>query len=376
MSQQLENFLTQIRSLPSLVAEAVPRMEPGTRTALRTEEIYGIRQIILTGSGDSYFAAVAVAPALRAWTGLPVQPMVSMEASRYVDHGRPPLAGKNRGLLVIAISSSGEAARLVEAVQRLRRLGAITLAVTAHADSRLGQAAEKRIDIAIPPSTPAPGLRSYVASLLGLYLFSIRLAEVLMTITMDRANALRKQLTELSASLEGLSEKCEPLICQRVESWGKFSVADVLGSGPGYGSAAYTAAKLVEAAGVHATAQDAEEFHHLNFFCDQPESLPAIVFAPANAISARRTKELFGTLEQLGRPHFIITDSADFAPADNCLLIPATDELFAPILQTVPGALFAAFAAEQRAITHYRGHSGPWRGAKDAALIRNSPIEL
>jgi glutamine---fructose-6-phosphate transaminase (isomerizing) len=251
-----------------------------------------------------------------------------------------------------------------------------TLALTAHADSRLGQAAEKQIDISIAPSTPAPGMRSYVASLLGLYLFSIRLAEVLMCMTMDRANVLRKELRALSTSLDGLSEHCEPVIRERIERWGDFATADVLGSGPSYGSAAYTAAKLVEAAGVHATAQDAEEFHHLNFFCARPESLPAIVFAPAQAVSARRTRELVGTLEQLGRPHLIVTDTPEFAPAANSLVIPTSDELFAPILQTVPGGLFSAYAAEQRGITHYRGHTGPWRGAQGAALVRNSPIDI
>jgi glucosamine--fructose-6-phosphate aminotransferase (isomerizing) len=376
MSAELDSFLTQIRSLSDLVREATPRIESNARTVLSTPEIYGIRHIILTGSGDSHAAALAVAPVLRAWTGLPVQPMVSMEASRYVDHGRPPLSGRNRGLLVVSISSSGEGARLVEATHRLRALGAITLVVTASPASRAAQAAEKALDISIPASVSAPGTRSYVASLLGVYLLSLRIAEVLMCITMDRAGALRRELAGMSNALHGLSENMEAAVRERVDSWGLFHAADVLASGPSFGSASYTAAKLVEAAGIHASAQDVEEFHHLNYFVDTPESTPAIVFAPTRSVAITRNRELVTTLEQLGRPYLAITDDASFAPAKNVLVLPQVGEFFAPILQTVPGALLSAFAAAQRKATHYRGHTGPWRGARDAALVRNSKIEL
>jgi len=376
MTAAIDSFLAQIRSLADLVQQATPRIEADARKVLSTPEIYGIRHIILTGSGDSYAAALAVAPALRAWTGLPVQPMVSMEASRYVDHGRPPLSGRNRGLLVVAISSSGEAARLVEATHRLRALGAITLAVTASPASRVARAAEKILDISIPASGPAPGTRSYIASLLGIYLLSIRIAEVLMCMTMDRANALRQSLAGMATSLHGLSESMEAAVHKRIEEWHDFRTADVLGSGPSFGSASYAAAKLVEAAGIHAAAQDAEEFHHLNYFVDAPESIPAILFAPTKSVSVTRTRELVATLQQLGRPYLAITDATGFAPVENALILPPVDELFTPILHTVPGALLAAFAALRRKVPHYRGHTGPWRGAQDAALVRNSDIEL
>jgi glucosamine--fructose-6-phosphate aminotransferase (isomerizing) len=299
-----------------------------------------------------------------------------MEASRYMDHGRPPLSGRNRGLLVVAISSSGEAARLVEATHRLRALGAITLAVTASPASRVAQAAEKALDISIPASVSAPGTRSYVASLLGIYLLSLRIAEVLMCMTMDRAGALRSALAGMSNALHGLSESLEAAARERIDAWGPFHAADVLGSGPNFGSASYTAAKLVEAAGIHASAQDAEEFHHLNYFVETPESIPTILFAPTKSVAVNRTRELVTTLEQLGRPYLTITDDAGFAPANNVLVLPQVDECFAPILQTVPGALLSAFAAAKRKAPHYRGHTGPWRGARDAALVRNSKIEL
>ena len=375
MQEQFEAFCDQTRSLGELVSTESDAIAARARLLLRMQDVYAVRQIILTGSGDSYFAALAAAPALRAWTGLPVNAMVSMEASRYVDNGRPPLSGRNRGLLVIAISSSGEVARLIEAVQRLRALGALTVAITADNHSRLGQAAESVLNIAIPPAGTGPGARSYIASLLGVLHLGIRLAEMLMCMTMDEADRLRRDLKQLDEPLTRLPALCIEPVAEFVRGWDSVFAVDCLGSGPGLASASYAAAKLVEAAGLHAAPQDAEEFHHLNYFVDDPRHVPVIVFAPSKALSRTRTRELIGTLPQLGRPYLVITDAVNFAPADRSVVLPEVHEFFAPVLQAVPAALLAAHAALRRGSAHFRGLTGPWRGAQDAVLVRGSTIE-
>ncbi|GGP14402.1 hypothetical protein LDL08_35090 [Nonomuraea glycinis] len=53
----------------------------------------------------------------------------------------------------------------------------------------------------------------------------------------------------------------------------------VLGSGPGHGTAAFTAAKLVEAAGLAATSQDLEEWEHGDAHARLAD-LPIVVIAP------------------------------------------------------------------------------------------------
>lgn len=375
-TNQFDDYQTQIASLAELARTQTQSIADRGRLTLSTPDIYGLRQIILTGSGDSYFAAVAAAPAIRAWTGLPVQTMVAMEASRYVDAGVPPLAGRNRGLLVVAISSSGEAARLVEATLRLRHLGALTLALTASPHSRLAQAAERVMDMAIPSSTPAPGTRSYVASLIAIYLLGLRLAEVLMCMTMDTANALRNEIAGLGDAIGNASKDSETKLANLADAWQGYTTVDCLGSGPSFGTACFAAAKLVEAAGVHAAAQDAEEFHHLNYFVERVDSVPAVLFAPGNALSRTRTQELSEALQQLGRPHAIVTDDPTLASTEHIVLVPRVREWFAPIVQAVPASLLAAHWAARIGTTHFRGHQGPWRGAVGAGLVRNSKIEL
>jgi len=373
---QTDDFLTQIESLPALITDCVPLMEPLTRKILSTPEIYGLRQIILTGSGDSFFAAAAVIPALRAWTGIPVQAMTSMEAARYVDNSILPDSSNARGLLVISISYSGEAARGVEAAQRLRKMGAITIGFTANPDSRLGKAVERQVSTLIPNSAPAPGTRSYVASMIATYLLAIRISEVLMCMTMDEANRLRAEIQDSGAKLENLVTELAPKLRKYAETWSNATSMDVLGSGPSLATASYCAAKLVEAGGIHASPQDIEEFHHLNFFVNEPSSIPTIVFSPSNSASASRASELVIALQQLGRPTLFITDEDNSFACDNSILIPKFPEWLSPLAQTIPAAIIAAFSANIRNVTHYRGHDGPWRGAKDAGFVKNSTIIL
>jgi len=368
---QYADFVAQIDSLPELVRTESRQIDDRMRLLLTTPEIYGIRQVILTGSGDSYFAAQAVAPAIRAWTGLPVSAMLAMEASRYLGAGvQPP------SVLVVAISSSGEAARVIEATRRLRAAGALTIGVTANAESRLGLSAERVLGIAIPGAAPAPGTRSYVAALLAGYALGIRLAEVRMTMTMDEANALRAEIAGLAAALAEASRVSAEPLATLAAAWQEFRTVDVLGSGPALASAGYGAAKLVEAAGLHATAEDAEEFHHLNYFVSAPETIPTIVLAAPQSLAASRVRELLTALEGLGRPTVLLT-GPDAPPGYGTWLeLPAVREWFSPLLHTVPTAHLAAAWSHLLSATHYRGHAGPWHQAQGAGLVRGSAIEV
>lgn len=374
MTDQYTAFLHQAESLPDLVAGSTLDIHDKLRKVLSTEEVHGLREVVFTGSGDSLFAAQAATLALRQLSGLPVLALPAMEAARYIDTGHLSHFKRPRGLLLVSISSSGEAARVVEATRRLGVAGALTVGVTANPESRLGQAAERIIDIAIPPAPSAPGTRSYVASLIGSLGLSIRIAELLMTITMDQANALRGEMQGLSDAIAEANAGIRAIAADPGFDWTGIHALDCLGSGPSLVSARFLAAKLVEAAGLHAVAQCAEEFHHVNFFVDRPAENPAILFAPAMAHAASRQRELADTLGQLGRPSLVLTDDAELADKPGRVAIPPVTELFAPLLHCGPAAILAAEAAKARGVPHYRGHTGPWRGAQGAGLVRNSTI--
>lgn len=372
MTEQHAALLAQVRSLPSLLREQTGPIEARARRVLTTPQIYGIRQIMLTGSGDSHAACLAAAPAIRAWTGLPVQPASSMEAARYVDLGCAP--DPAHGLLAVVVSASGEGARPFEAGLRLQALGALTLAVTASPASRLATTTGRVLDMSVAPFPDAPGTRTYVASLLALLLLGIRIAEVRLQMTMDDANEVRARIAGLGDLVEASLPECEDAAAAFAARCVAHHVADCLGSGPCFGSAAFASAKLIEAVGIHATPQDAEEFNHLNFFAARPQEIPTLLFAPMRSAAASRLREVASTLAALERPTLVVTDDPDLAPASARLVLPCIDEALAPLLHAAPAALLAAEWAERTGALHFRGHAGLWRGASGAGVVRRSAI--
>jgi glucosamine--fructose-6-phosphate aminotransferase (isomerizing) len=370
MSPALTAFLAHIRSLPGLLPRLVETIEPRARQVLSTPDIYRIRQIILTGSGDSRIAAESAAPALHTWTGLPIQAMGAMDAARYLTLGMKKNSERLRGSLVVCVSHSGEAARVVEAAQRTRAAGAQTLALTANPDSRLGRAAAHVLALSVEDAGAVPGTSSYCASLLGLYLLGLRIAEVRLCISMDTANALRGALTQLQAPMAHAIAVCEEPLAARAQAWAHCRVADILGSGPGAGAAAYSAAKLIEATGIHAVSQDIEEFFHLNYFVADPMEVPTMVFAGARSAGSSRARELCGTLRDLGRPFLLLTDDAAFGPPEHSLVLPVVPEWLSPLLAVIPATLLAALWADRSGADYFRGHSGRWRASQSGALVR------
>ena len=180
-------MVRQVESLPQLVRELYPELEEQTRAVLSTPEIYMLKKIVLTGSGDCYAAALAAQNMFETMLGLPVQVVTPVELARYY---QMKWVGETPGdPLVIALSHSGKAARVAEAVKRVRRNGSMVLAVTSDPRSALAVNADKVVDLSVPAFERAPGIRTYAAILMTLYLLAIRLGEVRLKITQERSGA-------------------------------------------------------------------------------------------------------------------------------------------------------------------------------------------
>ena len=184
----------QIFATPAALKAAFAEIELAARLVLATPEIYRMRRMVLTGSGDSYFAAKAAELALIVHTGLPVEVRPPLEAGRY--HAMLSAPRDLESTLVIALSNSGGAARVVEAVGLYRAQGALTLGISKNAAGRLAQTAAKTLLLPIPALPSAPGFGPYLFAVVALLLVGIRIGEVRMRMTMDEAQALRHRLLQ------------------------------------------------------------------------------------------------------------------------------------------------------------------------------------
>jgi glucosamine--fructose-6-phosphate aminotransferase (isomerizing) len=363
----------QVLSVPDLIREQIWELEARTRKILTTPEVFSLRQIILTGSGDSHIAAMAAEMAFNELAGISTLALCAMDVSRYraryYDHEYP------NHPLVIAISNSGEAARVVEATRRFNQAGGLTLALTANAESRLGSEAQRAVLLPNPSFLPSPGVRSYVLTLLALYLLAIRFGELRGRMTMDEAQALRQELEASASAIEQTVEQFDKALRKLVKDWAALDNFEFLGSGPGKGSAAYGAAKLLEAAGSHALYQDIEEWAHLQFFVARAQQTGTVLIAPSDSYALSRAIEISRLLETLQRPYRVLTDSQTNL-FKNALQLPVrVREIFSPLVYMVPLALLAGYVADAQGQEYGRGNQAQWADSRNATSVKNSVIE-
>jgi glucosamine--fructose-6-phosphate aminotransferase (isomerizing) len=268
-------------------------------------------------------------------------------------------------------------ARTVEALQVARRLGAKTIALTSKPESLVGQAAGKILQMESASLPPAPGFYGYVLSMVALYLLAIRMAEVKGRLTQAGAFAVRLQLKGYIEALPRIVAAVDQTIRDLAAAWAVYDNIEFLGSGPSYAAGAFGAAKVLEASGAHASAQDLEEWAHLQYFVARPETTATFLIAPSGANAESRAVEISTFLHTLERPSLAIV-GLDSPIADYhvpTLIIPErVDEPFSPLFYSIPLALFAGYLADATGAEYGRAHTGRWIDSDMGSNIRQSRI--
>lgn len=356
-------IVDQVRDLPRLVREHTKPFDRLVRTLLTPLEYLSLRRLVLTGDGDSFHAAHAAELAFERFADLPCEPQ---SAQRFLDYGVDwlPVPFPNSSL-VVGISASGRTQRVAQCLERARQRGALTVALTGTPGSPVTAAAERQLVVKLPDMGRSPGLRTYNANLLGLYLLAIRIGEIRDRYHQDEANALRRELADLSATLAATLAAAEGPARAAVDAFHDAPVLAFAGSGPSYGTALFAAAKVVEAAGVPAFGQDLEEWWHVERFA-YPRDMPLFIIAPPGR-SHWRAVELARAAKGLGRRVAAVVRDGDDEVAQHAdWVFPVAGDVreeFTPLVYHLGADLFASFLAERLGRLPFQVEGGTGRGA-------------
>ena len=120
-------------------------------------------------------------------------------------------------------------------------------------------------------------------------------------------------------------------------------------SGPSYGTALFSAAKVVEAAGIFALGQDLEEWWHVERVA-YPVDMPVFVIAPPGR-SHWRAGDLAATARALGRRVIAVTHKDDTEVTRHAhAVLPVQGEVreeFSPLLYHLFAGYVASYVAER-----------------------------
>ncbi|HUF36991.1 MAG TPA: SIS domain-containing protein [Anaerolineales bacterium] len=337
-----EILFRQIRDLPVVMREQVRPIDRQIRTVLSPLEFLSIRRVYLTGDGDSYHAARAAELAFEEIAQMVCEPL---SAQRFLDYKAPFLRSwAPHDNLVMAVSAGGRTERGLQAIKRAREFGATTVAVTGTRESPFHKTADRAVLVDLPDFGRSPGIRTYNASLIGLLLMAIRIGEIKDRYHQTEANAMRAELAALGDLMEATIAACDEPALAAAEAFKGAPTYLYLGSGPSYGTALFSAAKVVEAASEFAFGQDLEEWAHVENLA-YPDDMPTFVIAPPDR-SRWRAIKLAETAKQRGRRVVaVVRDGDDEISRHADFVFPVMGdvrEAFSPLIYHIGPDLFAA----------------------------------
>jgi glucosamine--fructose-6-phosphate aminotransferase (isomerizing) len=377
----MNSMVDQVSSLPAMIRESFQSFDDGIRTTLDHQLCLSLKRVYLTGCGDSHHATLNTELAFESLAGLPTEPMTALQFARY-GVGYLPETGPGTNA-VIGISVSGEVARTLEALQLAKKAGATAIALTGTPGSRVALAGDYTLfsttsPFPDPPGVHTPGVRSFTANQLALYLIAIRLGEVRGVLTSVQAGNYRRELLGLADTAERLIPVWDRTARQLAGDWADAQEFVFVGGGPNYGTALFSAAKVLEASGDPALGQETEEWAHLQYFARAVTTPTFLISAADRDLS--RVVEVATAAKAIGRRIVAITSQSNQALSD---LAEATfawpaevREMFSPLIAAIPGELFAAYRAEVIQEPFFRGFTGgrSTEGGGGISRIRNSDI--
>ena len=346
--QKPQLILDQMETLADIHRNDFKKIDESVKRSFNALELESISHVYTVGDGDSYHASLATKMAFNEYAKVTISPMPAMQFLEYgADYIRSNFPNDN---LLVGISASGGSSRVVQALDRAKEanIGLQTAALVGNPESRVANAAQKIISSQIPELGRSPGIRTYTASLMGLTSLAIRIGEIKGTYHMNQANEIRQEIVDMADMVEATIQAAYPVAEAAAQACVNAPFISYAGSGPAFGSAMFSSAKVVEASGVFAVGQDLEEWAHVERFA-YPLDFPVFIVAPPGK-GYWRALELAKAVKVMGHPLMVVVDEHDkelAALADFVFPVKGqVREELSPLLYYQSGTVFSYYLAQ------------------------------
>ena len=319
----------------------LPEMERMRQSGL----LDNIQRIIIVACGTSYHVGLIAKYAIEQWARIPVETITAAEF-RYCD----PIVGPET--LCIAVTQSGETADTLVGIRQAREHGAPVIAVTNVVASAITRLSDAALYLQAGPEICVVATKSFVSSVTVLYLLGLWLGQ-------QRGKLSAAQVAELLTFLERIPVQVQTIL-------DRASAADdviaplarrmacrtsmiFIGRGVGYPTALEGALKLKEISYIHAEGFPAGELKHGSIALLDLDT-PLIAVATSSHVYEKVVSNIQEVRARDARIIVVATegDEAIRQHADDILYVPATPEVFSPLLASVPLQLFAYHTAVAR----------------------------
>lgn len=305
------------------------------------EKLKNVDRIIIVACGTSWHAGLVGEYLIEECARIPVE----VEYASEFRYRNPIISEKD---IVIAVSQSGETADTMAAIELAREKGATIFGICNVVGASIPRLTHAGVYTHAGPEIGVASTKAFTAQVTVLTLMALYMAQQRGTITQSKLIDL---LTELD-NIPSLVEKCLQsndeikLISEQFKDSRNFIF---LGRGSGFPVALEGALKLKEISYIHAEGYPAAEMKHGPIALID-EEMPVVFIATKNSSYEKVISNIQEVKARKGRVIAIVTegDMVVRNMADYVIEIPDADEIFLPLLATIPLQLLSYHIAVMR----------------------------
>lgn len=305
------------------------------------EKLKNIDRIVIIACGTSWHAGLVAEYLIEECARIPVE----VEYASEFRYRNPIISEKD---IVIAISQSGETADTMAAIEIAKQKGATIFGVCNVVGSSIPRATDAGVYTHAGPEIGVASTKAFTAQVTVLTLMAIYMAQQRGTIPQSKLVHLLSELDNIPNLIErclGSNERIKEIAAKFKDSRNFL----FLGRGSGFPVALEGALKLKEISYIHAEGYPAAEMKHGPIALID-EQMPVVVIATQNSSYEKVISNIQEVKARKGIVIAIVTegDNEVTKMADYTIEIPEADEMFLPLLATIPLQLLSYHIAVMR----------------------------
>ncbi len=300
------------------------------------EALTNAQRMVIVACGTSWHAGLIAEYWIETLCRIPVEVEYASEF-RY----RNPVI--NKGDVIIAISQSGETADTLVALDNAKDKGAFIFGVVNAVGSSIARMSHAGAYTHAGPEIGVASTKAFTGQLAVLAMMALKIGFAKGTIEKDNYMALLKDLESIPEKVKEILKDTTNI--QQIAA--KYKDAQdflYLGRGYNFPVALEGALKLKEISYIHAEGYPAAEMKHgpIALVTDQ---LPVVFVATKDAFYEKIVSNVQEIKARLGKVICVATEGDTIIPgmADDVMFVPDTDEIFGPMLSTIPMQLLSYY---------------------------------
>jgi glucosamine--fructose-6-phosphate aminotransferase (isomerizing) len=342
-----EHFmLKEIHEQPKALAETIRGRVADdhvdlTELKLDAELLKGVKRVAILACGTSLYSGMVGKYLIERFTRLPTETWSASEF-RYAD----PVI--DQGMLVIAVSQSGETADTLEALRIVKAAGARTIAICNVMGSSIPRTCDATLYTRAGPEIGVASTKAYTTQLAAFVMLSVGLGRMLGQVHPAEEAKLVAGLKALPGQVKSLLEEDIVAVKRCAKRYQGVANFMYIGRHYNYPTALEGALKLKEISYIHAEGYAGGEMKHGPLALVEG-TFPTIAIAP----QGRTREKLISNVQEIKARKGVVVmvsthgDEEARELADYLIEIPACEEELSPILAVIPLQLLAYYTATQ-----------------------------